>query len=190
MRTALISGSTDGVGRSLAAELAKQGYTVHVLGRNRHRGEEVIDGLRTVARDRPHEFFQADLSTLRGNARFLDDYLDRQVGLDLLVLNANVPPHKLEVSEDGPDTIFMISCVSRYLFSARLDGLLAGSAGARVMHIGGASLVSDIDYGELKRPRHSGLKATAMGFMGSCYIARFSNRLGLTDVPPFNYPHH
>ena len=99
------------------------------------------------------------------------------------MLNANARPRKLEVSEDGPDTIFMICCVSRYLFSARLDALLAAGAGARVMHVGGATMVSDIDYGALENPRHGALKATGMGFMGSCWIARFSNRLGLTDVP-------
>lgn len=163
-------------------ELAKQGYAVHVLGRNRGRGEQVVEGLRAIA-DRPHEFFQADLSTLRGNAEFLDGYLNRQGGVDLLVLNANALPQKLEISEDGPDTIFMLSCVSRYLFSARLDALLDKATGSRVLHIGGATLVSDVDYGLLENPKHSGLKATRMGFMGSCQIARFANALGLAKTP-------
>lgn len=180
--TALITGSTDGIGKCLALELAKQGYTVHVLGRNRRRGELVVDALLTIKR-RAHRFFQADLSTLRGNAKFLDDYLQRHERLDLLVLNANARPRKPEISEDGPDKIFMISCVSRYLFSARLDVLLANAPSPRVMHVGGATMVSEIDYGKLERPKHGGLKATGMGFMGSCYIARFSNSMGLTAVP-------
>ena len=181
-KTALITGSTDGIGQCLALELAKQGYAVQVLGRNRGRGEQVVESLGAIA-DRPHKFFQADLSTLRGNAEFLDHYLSRQSSLDLLVLNANALPQKLEVSADGPDTIFMLSCVSRYLFSARLDALLGDANGSRVMHIGGATLVSDIDYGQLENPTHSGLKATGMGFMGTCQIARFANALGLTKVP-------
>lgn len=181
-RTALITGATDGIGRCLALELAAQGHTVHVLGRNRPRGEHVLDELPAIA-DRAHTFFQADLSTLRGNAQFLDRYLGRHTRLDLLVLNANTHPRPIEISEDGPDTTFMVSCVSRYLFSARLDAPLAIAGGARVMHIGGATMVADIDYRKLDSPKHGHLKAAAMGFLGSCYIARFSNQLGLTGVP-------
>ena len=45
-RTALVTGATTGMGRSIALQLARQGADVIVHGRNAARGAETVDRLR------------------------------------------------------------------------------------------------------------------------------------------------
>ena len=55
MRTALITGATDGLGRHMARDLASEGWTVLVHGRSAERAADVVPGARV---------FLADLSSL------------------------------------------------------------------------------------------------------------------------------
>ena len=59
-KTALITGSTDGVGRVVAERLGQDGWRVRVHGRDRARGEQVVSAIN--AGSGPAEFLQADIS--------------------------------------------------------------------------------------------------------------------------------
>ena len=64
-KTVFITGSTDGVGRYVAGELAKQGAQVLIHGRDAARGKALIDEIRAGGHAAP-AFYQADLSSLAG----------------------------------------------------------------------------------------------------------------------------
>jgi NAD(P)-dependent dehydrogenase (short-subunit alcohol dehydrogenase family) len=49
-KTVLITGSTDGVGRLAARQLADQGARVLIHGRDRYRGKQVVDQIQAVGR--------------------------------------------------------------------------------------------------------------------------------------------
>ena len=61
-KTALITGSTDGVGRMVAERLGQDGWRVLVHGRDRGRGEQVVASIN--AGGGAAEFLQADFSAL------------------------------------------------------------------------------------------------------------------------------
>ena len=61
-RHALVTGSTSGIGRSIAMALAREGATVLVSGRNKDAGDRVVQAIRSaggsanfVARTSPKE---------------------------------------------------------------------------------------------------------------------------------------
>src|SRR5262249_6194647 len=62
-KTILITGSTDGVGRRVALALAVEGAKVLVHGRDRERGESLLDEMRRVGNEAA-AFYPADLSSL------------------------------------------------------------------------------------------------------------------------------
>ena len=70
-KTALITGSTDGVGRYVAGKLAAAGAKVLIHGRDRDRAKMLGDEIRRAGRGEAI-FYQADLSSLAG-ARELAD---------------------------------------------------------------------------------------------------------------------
>src|SRR3977135_3377253 len=64
-KTALITGSTDGVGRYVAAKLAAAGAKVLIHGRDKGRAKTLTDEIRGRGHREPI-FYQADLSSLSG----------------------------------------------------------------------------------------------------------------------------
>ena len=68
-RTALVTGSTDGVGRLVARKLGQAGARVLVHGRNAKRGARVVADIK--ASGGTADFLAADLSALAEVRRFL-----------------------------------------------------------------------------------------------------------------------
>src|SRR6185503_13961179 len=81
-RKALVTGASEGIGRSLAKKLASAGYDVTVSARNRRRLEDLVQELGGA----PHTFVVSDLSHPEG-LRELQKLL-REQKFDLLINNA------------------------------------------------------------------------------------------------------
>ena len=67
-KTVLVTGSTDGVGRYVAAKLASAGAKVLIHGRDRERARTLADEIKREGHSEPI-FYQADLSSLAGARR-------------------------------------------------------------------------------------------------------------------------
>ncbi|MGV9704968.1 SDR family NAD(P)-dependent oxidoreductase [Streptomyces sp. NPDC003483] len=83
-RTALVTGATAGIGRAVAAQLAREGADVIVHGRDTARGDEVVAEI--TAADGTARFVQADLGDARDAQRLAEEAGD----VDVLVNNAGV----------------------------------------------------------------------------------------------------
>ncbi len=90
MRKALITGSSRGIGKAIALELASRGYAVAVhYGRNREAAEQVAQeaqerGAPSVA------VIGADLAVPEAAARLVNEAAEALGGLDVLVNNAGI----------------------------------------------------------------------------------------------------
>ncbi|MEU8944453.1 SDR family NAD(P)-dependent oxidoreductase [Streptomyces sp. NPDC048489] len=83
-RTALVTGATAGIGRAVAAQLAREGADVIVHGRDPARGDEVVTEI--TAAGGTARFVQADLGDARDAQRLAEEAGD----VDVLVNNAGV----------------------------------------------------------------------------------------------------
>ena len=122
-KTALVTGSTDGVGRLVAIRLADLGAHVLLHGRDRNRGEQVLDRIRAVGRGSA-TFLPADFSALgevRGLAEAVRGNCKR---LDILINNAGIGSGgsavKREISQDGYELRFAVNYLSGFLLTALL----------------------------------------------------------------------
>jgi NAD(P)-dependent dehydrogenase (short-subunit alcohol dehydrogenase family) len=149
----LITGSTDGLGREVALRLAADGHHVIVHGRNRERGEEVVQSIREEGRGSA-AFYAADLASLdevRGFARrILDDY-DR---LDVLVNSAGIwgTGNDRRLSADGHELQFAVNYLSGYLLTRMLLPLLHESAPARIINVASVAQ-TPIDFDDVMMER-------------------------------------
>ena len=70
-RVVLVTGSTDGIGRETALELARMGAEVIVHGRNSAKASVVADAIRRESRNASVAFLSADFSDLENDQRTL-----------------------------------------------------------------------------------------------------------------------
>jgi NAD(P)-dependent dehydrogenase (short-subunit alcohol dehydrogenase family) len=119
--TVLITGSTDGLGRQVAEDLAAQGARVLVHGRSPERVERTVDETGAATG------YVADLSSLE-EVRRLAGEVD---GVDVLVNNAGVVAPDREESQDGYELGFAVN----YLAGFALTGLLLPQIEGRIVNV-------------------------------------------------------
>ena len=68
--TCLITGATDGIGKEAAIELAKKGCNLILIGRNKEKGEKVVELIRKLAENYVDiDYFTADLMLMKEVSR-------------------------------------------------------------------------------------------------------------------------
>ena len=136
-KTALITGSTDGVGRMVAERLGADGWRVLVHGRDRGRGAQVVAEIQKTGG--AAEFLQADLSSLAEVRRLADAVQKATKRLDLLINNAGIgsggPQGTRQTSADGHELRFAVNYLSGFLLTHLLMPLLKTSAPARIVNV-------------------------------------------------------
>lgn len=135
MKTVLITGSTDGIGKQTAIELAQQGWRVLLHGRNPRRGEEVVQ---EILEEMPHaqvEYLNADLSSLDEVRQLAHTVLALTPRLDALVNNAGVYLHQRQLSRDGFEMNFAVNHLAHFLLTNLLLDLLRSSNLSRVITV-------------------------------------------------------
>lgn len=155
-KTCLVTGSTSGIGRVVALELAKMGATVVMVARDAARGEAAVSEIRAASGNAPVQLLQADLASLRQVRRLADEFRDRHERLHVLVNNAGVifPPHT--TTEDGLDTTFAVNHLAPFLLTTLLLDVLRASAPARIVNLASAAHHGAIDLAGLRAKRWPG----------------------------------
>ncbi len=85
-RVAVLSGSTRGIGRTIAEMFAREGAAVAVTGRSVDRGERVAAGIRELGGQA--EFFALDITDEDSVRTVMDGVAERFGKLDVLINNA------------------------------------------------------------------------------------------------------
>src|SRR5512139_4239678 len=89
-KTALVTGSTDGIGKETARQLAQLGATVIVHGRHADRCEAARDEVRATTGNPRVDFVVADLSAQRQVRQMAAEIGARYDRLHVLINNAGV----------------------------------------------------------------------------------------------------
>jgi NAD(P)-dependent dehydrogenase (short-subunit alcohol dehydrogenase family) len=137
--TVLVTGSTDGLGKQTALELARRGATVLVHGRDPARCEATLREIRSATgSDRPRSYV-ADFAELAA-VRLLSEEIERDnTQLDVLVNNAGIGAGKRgdrrEESRDGYELRFAVNYLAPFLLTGLLLQLLRRSAPARIVNV-------------------------------------------------------
>jgi len=160
-KTALITGSTDGVGRVVAQRLAADGWRVLVHGRDRARGDGLVAEI--AAAGGTAEFLAADLSSMAEVRRLADAAQKTTQRLDLLINNAGLGSGgsgaTRQTSADGYELRFAVNYLAGFLLAHLLMPLLKKSAPARIVNVSSLGQQA-IDFGDVMLTRgYSGSRA-------------------------------
>ena len=158
-KTAMITGSTDGVGRVVAQQLAAAGARVLLHGRDKARGAQTVAAIERAGGSAT--FLAADLASLEEVRRLADAVLAATNRLDILINNAGIGTAgaSRQTSTDGHELRFAVNYLAGFLLTHRLLPLLRDSAPARIVNVASAGQQA-IDFDDVMLTRgYSGARA-------------------------------
>jgi NAD(P)-dependent dehydrogenase (short-subunit alcohol dehydrogenase family) len=150
----LVTGSTDGLGRNLARELAARGATVLLHGRGEKRVRDTLAEIRDATRNDTLGSYVADLAGLANVRRLAEEVENAHERLDVLVNNAGIGGRggKRELSEDGYELRFAVNYLATFLLTNLLMPLLRRSAPARIVNVASIGQAA-LDFDDLMLER-------------------------------------
>jgi NAD(P)-dependent dehydrogenase (short-subunit alcohol dehydrogenase family) len=170
-KTALVTGSTDGVGRLVARKLGQAGARVLVHGRDAERGAGVVADIE--ASGAAADFLAADLSALAEVRRLADAAQATVDRLDILINYAGIgAAGPRQTSAEGFELRFAVNYLAGFLLTVLLLPLIKNSAPARIVNVSSAGQ-QPIDFGDVMLSRgYSGTRAYCQSKLAQIMFTR------------------
>ena len=151
-KSVMVTGTTSGLGEAACLDLAALGATVHMVCRNREKGEAVGEEIRNETGVEAHLHI-CDLSDLDSVRAFAAKCVADDLAIDALINNAGVMPPDREKTEAGFELTFATNVLGTFLLTELLLPLLRKSEDGRVVTMSSGGMYSsgfDLDDPELE----------------------------------------
>ncbi|MBF6065836.1 SDR family NAD(P)-dependent oxidoreductase [Nocardia terpenica] len=155
MKTVVITGGTDGMGKALALTYLRRGDRVIILGSNESKGRAVLAAATELGAADRAEFLRADLSLVSENRRILTRIAADHPVIDTLVLAARYFRANRFVTTEGFEATFALFYLSRYLFGHALAPNLDRATTPVILNLAGpGGNLSEINWDDLQFAHH------------------------------------
>lgn len=139
-RVALVTGSTDGIGRQTARQLAAAGMTVIVHGRSKPKVDATLAALRDELPGAAFDGISFDVGTIAGVRRGAEQVLKIAPKLHVLVNNAGIFASERILNSDGVETTLAVNYLGPFLLTELLGPRLTesvepGGPASRVINV-------------------------------------------------------
>lgn len=145
MKTILITGSTDGIGKLTAIKLAKEGHTIYVHGRSEAKLSAVITEIKEASGNQNIDGFVADFSDIDAVSKMVEDVKAKVSKLDILINNAGIFKTSATSKFKGFDIRFVVNYLAPYVLTNGILPILQKGDNTRIVNLSSAaqSHVSD-----------------------------------------------
>ena len=152
VKTILITGATDGIGKHLSKKLASEGHQVILHGRNPQKLELSLQEVRSVSLRGKVSSYLADFSKLDDVYRFAEEIKKDFQSIDVLFNNAGLYAGKeRKASAENVELTFMLSVLIPYMLTIELSPLLEKAPDGRIINTSSYmhhfAKVKDLDFG-------------------------------------------
>ena len=139
MKTILITGSTDGVGKLTATKLAKNGHQILLHGRNTEKLKITISEIKEQTSNDKVSGFVSDLSDFSSIKKMTAEISNEFPSIDVLINNAGVFNSRIEQNQDNLDMRFAVNYFAPYLLTNGLLPILKNSNSPRIINLSSAA---------------------------------------------------
>ena len=150
----LITGGTNGIGKSTAHELASMGATVVIVGRDAQKTSQVVEEIRAASGNDKVGSLMADLSSQQEVRHLANEFEGKYSHLDVLLNNAGAVYMQRQLSVDGIEMTFALNHLAPFLLTNLLLDKIQASAPARIINVSsGAHTSGKIEFDNLQGER-------------------------------------
>lgn len=139
MKNILITGSTDGIGKLVAIQLANDGYAVYIHGRSQAKVDATIAEIKKESGHQNIDGFVADFSDLNAIKVMASEVKQKLSNIDILINNAGVFKSPIDITQDGLDIRFVVNYLAPYLLTKELLPLLQKADDSRIINLSSAA---------------------------------------------------
>jgi len=151
----LITGSTDGIGKQTAVELALMGAQIIVHGRNKERVNLSVQEVQKVSNNKNISGFTADFSSLKHLRSSLNELKSKLDKIDVLINNAGVYMSSRILSEDGYEMTFAVNHLAHFLLTNELFPQIQKSKNGRIINVSSMTHLSGVlDFNNLNAEKN------------------------------------
>jgi NAD(P)-dependent dehydrogenase (short-subunit alcohol dehydrogenase family) len=152
-KTALVTGSSTGVGFVTARALAERGATVLMVSRDPERAAAARDAVSSVATGPAPRVLLADLSSMDSVRALASDVGAQCKQLDVLVNNAAGVFRRREMTVDGVEKTLATNHLAPFLLTNLLLDRVRSAPAGRIVNVASESHASTIDWENLESER-------------------------------------
>ena len=134
MKTILITGSTDGIGKETAKQLAKKGHRIIIHGRNQDKALNVKKELNSINPEAGHKIAIANLQSQKQVLDLIVKLKEEEDKIDILINNAGTYRNSLEYTEDQIEKTIAVNYHSHFILTLLLIPLLKKSSDPRIIN--------------------------------------------------------
>ena len=150
----LVTGSTDGIGKQTATELARMGHKVIVHGRNEERARNTAEAIKSLSGNGEVETVVADFTDLKSVAEMAQDIKNRFSRLDVLLNNAGVFENQKVILKNGFEKTFMVNHLAPFALTLQLLDLVQATPGSRIVNVSSMAQSGSIDFDDLNGEKY------------------------------------
>lgn len=175
MKTLLITGGTDGIGKALVFKFLKEGYEIIAVGSSSTKGENLLKDTKSIRSDNQLTFLQANLTLVSENRRVISVVKKKWDHLDALILcAANLKPRaSYQETEEGLEFTFALYYLSRYVLSHEMTDMLDKSPNPFILNVAAPGMKGEVNWKDIQ------FKASYDGSKVQFHGSRLNDLLGV-----------
>lgn len=138
-KTCIVTGANSGIGRAVAAELARRNATVILACRDVQKGSKAALKIRKMVKRRVKlSVYELDLSSFESIRKFVFEINKNSIDVDVLVNNAGIMACPYAKSVDGFEMQFAVNHLGHFLLTNLLLPQMQNKEDARIVTVSSA----------------------------------------------------
>jgi dehydrogenase/reductase SDR family protein 12 len=139
----MVTGATTGLGLGISKQMAKRGAIVHMVCRDKEKGERVRKDIISETQNEAVFIHLCDLSLMRDIRKMSDDYSKQFKELHVLVNNVGVMTNKFEMTPEGFEKNFATNILGQYYLTTLMLPILKQTKPfARVINVSSGGMLT------------------------------------------------
>ena len=156
----LVTGGTNGIGKSTAQELARMGAMVIIVGRDAQKTSRVVKEIRAATGNPGVGSMLAELTSEQEVRRLADEFKRKYSRLHVLINNAGGFFMRRQLRGNGIEMTFALNHLAGFLLTNLLLDTIKASAPARIINVSSNAHTSGkIEFDNLQGEREYGPRA-------------------------------